>query len=64
MTWILVERKNSRYKKLFRCFFGGLWITVGNMINTGKSETEFEIHIFEVQKGNDFINDHCNISQL
>lgn len=35
-----------------------------NLINTAKSESEFEIHKFEVQKGNDFINDHCNITQL
>lgn len=62
MTWILVERK--KYKKLFGCFSGGLWITVGNLINTGKSESEFEIHKFEVQKGHDFINDHCNRTQL
>lgn len=33
-----------------------------NLINTAKSESEFEIHKFEVQKGNDFINDHCNIT--
>ena len=64
MTRILVERKKLRYKKLFGCFSGGLRITVGNLINTGKSESEFEIHKFEVQKGHDFINDHCNISQL
>lgn len=57
-----MERK--KYKKLFGCFSGGLWITVGNLINTGKSESEFEIHKFEVQKGHDFINDHCNRTQL